>query len=91
MTGTDVLIAGLSTANKIGLGLTGLVVISYSLVCSFVFPRRNPNFPGRGLPAFMIVTIVLFVAMLTAVEVFGVESESGGEEHTPPAQTESTS
>ncbi len=84
-------IAGLSTGNKIGLGLTGLVVISYSLVCSFVLPRRNPNFPGRGLPAFVIVTIVLFVAMLTAVEVFGVESESGTDEHTPPpAQTESS-
>jgi hypothetical protein len=85
---TATLIAALSTGHKIGLGGTALIVIGYSLACSFVFPRRNPDFPGRGLPAFIIVTVVLFVAMLSAVEVFGKEPPEEGGHESPPAQTE---
>jgi hypothetical protein len=83
------LIAGLSTTNKIGLGTMALIVIGFSLVCSMFIPRRDPDFPGRALPAFLIATVVLFVAMLAAVEVFGVEEPESGEHETPAAQVES--
>ena len=79
------LVAALSTANKIGLGVTALIVIAFSLVSSLVVPRRNPDFPGRALPAFLAATVVLFVAMLAAVEVFGVESEEEGGHEAPAA------
>ena len=83
------LIASLSTAHKIGLGVTALIVIGFSLVSSLVLPRRDPDVPGRALPAFLAATVVLFVAMLVAVEVFGAEPAEEGGHETPTAQAES--
>jgi len=69
-----VLLAGLATGNLIGLAVVGACFISFALIASFVAPRRWPDFPGEhGLPVFIIASIVLFGAMLTAVLVFGVE------------------
>jgi plastocyanin len=74
-----VLLLALSTGNKIGLGVVGVVFIVFALTASFVAPRRWPEFPGRhGLSVFIIASFVLFAAMLTAVSVFGVESEAQG-------------
>jgi uncharacterized cupredoxin-like copper-binding protein len=74
-----VLIAGLSTGNKIGLAVVGAVFISFALVSSFVASRRRPDFPGKnGLSVFVLVSFALFAAMVTAVVVFGVESEAEG-------------
>jgi hypothetical protein len=83
------LIGSLSTGHKLGLGITGLILIGFSLASAFLFPRRDPDFPGRALPAFLIATIVLFVAMLAAVEVFGKEPPEEGGHEPPPAQAES--
>jgi hypothetical protein len=70
-----VLVAALSTGHKIGLLVTALIFVGFSLLSSFVFPRRNPNFPGdRGLSVFVVISVVLFVLMIGAVEVFGAES-----------------
>ena len=38
--------AGLSRDQKIGLLAFGLAFIVFALICSFVLPSRNPNFPG---------------------------------------------
>jgi hypothetical protein len=71
-----VLVAALSTGHKIGLLVVALSFIGFSLLSSFVFPRRNPDFPGeRGLSVFVVVSLVLFVLMIGAVELFAVESE----------------
>jgi hypothetical protein len=72
-----VLLAGLSTAHKFGLLGMALVFIAFALLSSFVFPRRNPDYPGKGLTLFILVSFTLFVLMLTAVELFGVESAKG--------------
>jgi len=40
-----------------------------------LIPRRWPQFPGRGLPLFLAVTVVFFFGMLAAVEIFGKSSE----------------
>src|SRR5436305_2311282 len=57
----------------------GAIFIAFALSSSFLAPRRWPNFPGpNGLSVFVIVSIALFAAMITAVEVFGVESEAKG-------------
>jgi plastocyanin len=64
----------MATGNKVGLAVVALVFVSFALISSFVAPRKWPDFPGRnGLSVFVIVSFVLFGAMLTAVEVFGVE------------------
>ena len=77
------LVAGLSTGHMIGLAVTGGLFIAFALSASFLAPRRWPDFPGKnGLSVFIIACFVLFAAMLTAVEVFGVEkSEAGTEAH----------
>jgi plastocyanin len=65
----------------IGLAVVGGTFIVFALVSSFLAPRRRPDFPGRnGMSVYIIACFVLFGAMLTAVEVFGVESEAKGAE-----------
>jgi plastocyanin len=70
-------LAALSNGHKLGLGLVGATFILFALVSSFVLPRRDPNFPGRNLFWFIAAAAALFLAMLTAVFVFGKESEEG--------------
>ncbi|MGH2934585.1 MAG: cupredoxin domain-containing protein [Gaiellaceae bacterium] len=73
------LLAGLTTGHKIGLGVVAIAFIAFALTSSFVAPRRRPDFPGKnGLSVFVIACLVLFVAMISAVEIFGAESEAKG-------------
>ncbi len=75
------LLAALSTGNKIGLAVVGGTFIVFALTSAIIIPRRRPDFPGRnGLSVFVLASFVLFFAMLTAVIVFGVESEAKGAE-----------
>ena len=75
------LLAALSTGHKVGLGVVGGAFILFALTSSFVLPRKRPDFPGKnGLSVFVLVCFVFFFAMLTAVIVFGVESEAKGAE-----------
>jgi len=61
----------LSTANKLGLGLSGLAFVLFALISAMVIPRSRPDFPGRNLGWFVFVSILFFVGMMTAVLVFG--------------------
>jgi uncharacterized cupredoxin-like copper-binding protein len=65
----------LSTGHQVGLAVTAAVFIAFALASSFLFPRFRPQFPGGGLPAFIVVSFVFFFGMLAAVEVFGAEDE----------------
>jgi mono/diheme cytochrome c family protein len=68
----------LTTDQKLGLGLTAAVFIAFSLLAALVIPRGNPDFPGkRGLVPFILVTLILMAAMLSAVEVFAKEEHHG--------------
>ena len=67
----------LSTGHEVGLGVTALVFIAFALASSLLLPRFRPNYPGRGLPAFIVISFVFFFGMLTAVENFGAESKHG--------------
>lgn len=57
--------------NDVILGLVALVLVVFSLLVSLVAPRRWPDFPGNRLGAFTAVALLLVVAMLAAVEIFG--------------------
>jgi uncharacterized cupredoxin-like copper-binding protein len=73
-------LAGIATGNKIGLAAVAAVFIAFALLSSFVAPRRWPDFPGRqGLSVFVIASVVLFAAMLTAIIVLAVENEHEAE------------
>ena len=90
------MLLALTTNQKLGLAGTAVVFIAFALLVALVIPRRNPDFPGRrGLVPFLLVTVILTIAMLGAVEVFAKEEEHGAAEgetterpEPPPAETE---
>ena len=82
----SLVVAALSTGNKIGLAVVGGAFILFSLVSSFVLPRRYPNFPGRHVGWYVAVGMLFFVAMISAVLVFGEEKKEASAEGTTPAR-----
>lgn len=70
----------LTTGHQVGLAVTAAAFILFALASSLLFPRFRPQYPGGGLPAFIVVCFVFFFGMLTAVEVFGAEPKEGGKE-----------
>ena len=73
------LLAGLTAGHKIGLAVVAVVFIGFALTSSFVLPRRRPDFPGKnGLSVFIIASLFLFASMISAVEIFGAESDAKG-------------
>jgi mono/diheme cytochrome c family protein len=89
----------LTTNQKFGLAGTAAVFIGFALISALLIPRGKPDFPGRrGLVPFIIVTAVLTIAMLGAVEVFAKEEhpeaeapgETTPEPPPPPTTTETT-
>ena len=81
------MLAGLTTGHKIGLGLAAVIFIGFALVSAMAIPRRRPDFPGKLLPAFVIVCVTLFVGMMASVEIFGAEAkekEKPGKTTQPP-------
>jgi mono/diheme cytochrome c family protein len=86
----SLVVAALSTGNKIGLAVVGGAFIIFSLVSALVLPARYPNFPGRHVGWYVAAGILFFVAMISAVLVFGVEkkeAEPAGEVTTAAAAT----
>jgi mono/diheme cytochrome c family protein len=57
--------------NDVILGIVAAVLVVFSLVVALVVPSRNPSFPGRNLRLFVVVSVLLVIGMLTAVEVLG--------------------
>jgi uncharacterized cupredoxin-like copper-binding protein len=87
-----VLLLGLSTGHKIGLGLAVLGFAGFSLIVSLLVPRWYPDFPGRGLRVFIVACLLLFVGMMSAVIVLAretSEAEANGAEPTTRATTTS--
>jgi hypothetical protein len=74
-------LAALSTAHQIGLGLSGLAFVVFALTSAMLIPRRMPDFPGDKLGPFLAVCVVFFVGMLAAVYIFGKESSPPEKHH----------
>jgi mono/diheme cytochrome c family protein len=85
MVGSSPVIAALSTGHKLGLIVVAAIFIVFALVSSFVLPRRNPDFPGKNMAAFIGVTVALFAAMLAAVVIFGAEPKAKEKASESPA------
>jgi cytochrome c6 len=90
MLSVALVVAGLATGNKIGLAAVGVAFIVFALVCSFVLPARTPNFPGKHVGLFVGVCALFFVAMISAVLIFGVEKKEAKAAENPPASTTAT-
>ena len=85
------MLLALSTAHKIGLAGVGAVFIVFALVSSFLFPRYRPSYPAGRLGWFIVVTLLLFVGMLAAVEIFGAEPAEKAAAENQATTSESTS
>ena len=84
------LLLGLSTGHKVGLALAVAGFAGFSLIVSMLVPRWRPQFPGRGLPLFLAVCVLLFFGMLAAVLVLGKESEPEAAAGETTAETHTT-
>jgi mono/diheme cytochrome c family protein len=70
---------GLSTTSEVALGVMAGIFIVFSLLSSFVFPSRNPDFPGKKWRnAYLAVCVALFLAMMATVIIWGKEPEEAG-------------
>ena len=69
------MLLALTTGHKVGLLVMAGVFIAFALASSFLAPRRDPDFPGRGAGVYYLATVVLFVLMIGAVEIFGAEGQ----------------
>ena len=67
------MLLALSTGHAIGLALVAACFIAFALLSALIIPKRWPQYPGRQLGWFIAVTILFFVAMLSAVAIFGAE------------------
>jgi cytochrome c551/c552 len=66
------MVLSLSFGNEIGLAVVGALFIVFSLLSSFVFPRLIPDFPSRrGMRWYLPLSVCFFLAMMSAVLVFG--------------------
>lgn len=81
-------ILALSSGQKLGLVVVAGIFIAFALASSFLFSRSNPDFPGKHLRLFVVVSIALLVAMLTAMAVFAREPEEEAGRGAEPARTE---
>ena len=86
----SLVVASLSTGNKIGLAAVGLAFVVFALVSSFVLPRRNPDFPGNRLGSYAALCALFFVAMIAAVLDFDREPKEKAAETTAAATTSAT-
>jgi mono/diheme cytochrome c family protein len=84
----------LTTNQELGLAITAAVFIAFALLSALVIPRSRPDFPGgKGLVPFILVTVILTIAMLGAVEVWAKEDHAaveGGHETTETETTRTT-
>ena len=83
------MLLALSGGQKLGILVVAGIFIGFALASSFLFPRSRPDFPGpRGLRLFIVLTLVLFVSMLTAVAVLAQEDEEEGAQEEVAAETQ---
>lgn len=81
------MLLGLTTGQEIGLAGFAAVFIAFAIASALLIPRWRPDYPGsHGLKWFILATLVLFVAMLFAVETFAKEEEP--EHEAAPTATE---
>ena len=75
------------TRNDVILGIVAAVLVVFSLVVALVIPKRDPGFPGRHLRLFILVSALLILAMLTAVEVLGESHHFATAGESAPGET----
>lgn len=73
------LLLGLSTGQKLGLGLVAGAFVVFALAVAVWLPRYRPDFPGRSVRLFVLVAVAFTIGTLAAVVFFAKESEEEAE------------
>jgi mono/diheme cytochrome c family protein len=81
---------GITNQGKVGLGVAAGLLIVFAILSSFYFPRRDPNFPGNRLGAFVAISVLLFAVTLAGVWVFAAEEEEAAGHGAETAETHAT-
>ncbi len=84
------MLLALSGGQKLGIALAAAAFIGFALASSFYFPRGDPNFPGRRLRLFVVVSVLFFAGMLTAMILLAREEPEGEAHGIPPTDTVAT-
>jgi mono/diheme cytochrome c family protein len=88
MLSTSLVLAGLSSGQKIGIASVGAAFILFALISAMVLPQRYPNFPGRsGVGWYVLLGTLLVIATLSTIIIFGKEKEEKGAAETTTEQT----
>ncbi len=76
--------------NDVILAVVCAVLVGFSLIVSLVVPRSRPEFPGRRIGLFVLVSALLVLAMLVSVEKLGAEEGENEEPAAAETQTGAT-
>ena len=83
------LLASLTSSQKLGIALMAAAFIVFALVSAFVLPKRNPDFPGRRHLWLYVGVVACFFAAMMSVIVF-VDREPAEAEAKGPTTPTST-
>ena len=83
------LLASLTSSQKLGIALMAAAFIVFALVSAFVLPKRNPDFPGRRHLWLYVGVVACFFAGMMSVIVF-VDREPAEAEAKGPTTPTST-
>jgi mono/diheme cytochrome c family protein len=87
-------LSALATGHKVGIAVVAGVFIAFALASSFLLPALRPQFPGRRVRFFSVVTVLLTAGMLATVIALAGEPkekrEAAGETTTEATTTTTT-
>jgi cytochrome c6 len=74
-------LSALATGHKVGIAVVAGVFIAFALASSFLLPALRPQFPGRRVGLFAVVTLLITAGMLaTIIALAGEPKEARGAE-----------
>ena len=83
------MLSALSTGHKVGIAVVAGVFIAFALASSFLLPALRPQFPGRRVRLFALVTVLITAGMLAAVIALAGEPKEAREAESPAETTTS--
>ena len=90
------MLSALATGHKVGIAVVAGIFIAFALASSFLLPALRPQFPGRRVGLFAVVTLLITAGMLATIIALAGEpkeargAEGGGETTTTATTTATT-
>ncbi len=81
------MLSALATSHKVGIAVVAGVFIVFALASSFLLPAIRPQFPGRAVRWFVVVTALITAGMLATVIALAGEPKEARETESAPGTT----